>query len=159
MHAGVLPIVGDPDNVMRRADAAVDAMAVLSVNTTVAVVVVALIREPRVMMGPISALVISGNVPLMEESRIAAPSLVVPAATAAIAGCATAGRVNCENFKVIASLEAKLPALFKANIIFKTCALNMEGLHVAAFAGMVTVHAGLLPIVGDPASVMMILED
>ena len=124
----------DPKSVIEMPACAPEAIKDAGVNAMVAVVVVALIREPRVMMGPVSAPKIDGNVPLMEESRIAAPSLVVPAATAAIAGCATSGRLNCENFKVIAALEAKLPALFKANIIFKTCALSIVGVHMTESA-------------------------
>jgi hypothetical protein len=62
-----------------------------------------------------------------------------------------------ENFTAMTVLETKLPALSKANEILKTCALSITGLHVA-FAGLVTVHAGLLPMVGDPESVMRMPE-
>ncbi len=52
VHAGELPIAKDPDSVMMIAELAVDAMEVVGVNETVAVVVVALIWEPRVTVGP-----------------------------------------------------------------------------------------------------------
>ena len=51
----------------------------------------------------------AGNKPVMEESTMAVPSLVVPAFTAVIAGCAAAGRVNCANCKAIGVPPAKLP--------------------------------------------------
>ena len=123
----------DPKSVIEMPACAPEAIKDAGVNAMVAVVVVALIREPRVMMGPISALVISGNVPLMEESRIAAPSLVVPAATAAIAGCATAGRVNCENFMVNSDLSDKFHPGARMRI-FKTCALSIVGVHMTESA-------------------------
>jgi len=134
-------------------------ITVAGVNETVAVVVVASIWEPRVMAGPvIELIVIFGNVPVRERSRMAVPSLVVPACTAVIAGCAAAGRVNCANLKTIVVPPAKLPPPFTPKRIFNTCALCMEGVHVAKFAGAVTVHAGELPMVGDPDSVMRIAE-
>ena len=63
----------------------------------------------------------------MEESRMAVPSLVVPACTAVIAGCAAAGRVNCANFKLIGKLLDKLPPPVEAKRTFNTCGLDMEG--------------------------------
>jgi hypothetical protein len=152
--------VGDPDSVMRIAEFELNVMEVSRVNETVAVVVVALIWEPRVTVGPVIELVMAENVPVRERSRMVVPSLVVPASTAVIAGCAAAGRVNCANFKTIAVPPAKLPPPFTPKRIFNTygSALSMEGVHVAKFAGAVTVHAGELPMVGDPDSVMRIAE-
>ncbi len=89
---------------------------------------------------------------------MAEPSLVVPACTLNLEGCAAAGRVNCANIKSILVPPAKLPPPITPKRIFNTCALSMEGLHVAKFAGAVTVHAGELPMVGDPDSVMRIAE-
>jgi hypothetical protein len=58
------------------------------------------------------------------------PSLVVPACTAVIAGCAAAGRVNCANFKTIGELLDKCPPPVEAKRIFNTCGLDMEGVQV-----------------------------
>ena len=102
----------------------------------------------------------AGKVPEMDASSKMVPSLVVAAATAAMATCAAAGRVNCAKFKVTAVPEAQLPAAARVNTIFNTWALAMVGVHVAvvALAGAVTEHAGVVPMVGEPESVMRMAE-
>ena len=96
-------MLGDPESVMRMAEVPEDVMAVAGVNVTVAVVVVALAWEPRVMAG--AAVIklddMAGNVPVVEASSIAVPSLVVAAWTASMAFCAAAGVVNWAKFKLI----------------------------------------------------------
>ncbi len=53
-HAGVVPMVGDPESVMRMAEVpAADVMAVAGVNTMAAVVTALLIWEPRVIASPV----------------------------------------------------------------------------------------------------------
>ena len=49
----LVPMVGDPESVMRMAEVAADVMAVAGVNVTDAVVAAPLIWEPRVMASPV----------------------------------------------------------------------------------------------------------
>ena len=49
----LLPMLGDPESVMRMAEVAADVMAVEGVNVTDAVVAAPLIWEPRVTAGPV----------------------------------------------------------------------------------------------------------
>jgi len=130
------------------------------VNVTVAVVAVPLIWEPRVIVGPVRAPRMAGKVPEMDASSKMVPSLVVAAATVVIAAWLPDGRVNCAKFKVIAVFAAQLPAAARVNTIFNTWALAMVGVHVAvvAPAGAVTAHAGVVPMVGEPESVMRMAE-
>jgi hypothetical protein len=73
--------------------------------------------------------VIAGKVPLTEESRIATPSLVVPADTEVIAGCAKAGRVKLEKVKMNGNPAEKVqPPCLKS--ICKTCSLAIVGTHM-----------------------------
>ena len=96
----LLPMVGDPDSVMRMAEVAADVMAVAGVNVTVAVVAAPLIGEPRVITGAaVMAVKMAGKVPVIDASRKTLPSLVVPAATAVMAACAEAGVVNALKLK------------------------------------------------------------
>ena len=48
-----VPMVGDPESVMRMAEVAADVMAVAGVNVTDKVVAAPLIWEPRVTAGPV----------------------------------------------------------------------------------------------------------
>ena len=98
---GVPPMLGDPESVMRMAELPEDGMAVAGVNVTVAVVAVALTWEPRVMAGAADIVNMAGNVPVVDVSSIAVPSLVVAAWTASMAFCAAAGVVNWAKFKLI----------------------------------------------------------
>jgi hypothetical protein len=96
----LLPMVGDPESVMRMAEVAADVMAVAGVNVTDAVVAVFLIWEPRVTTGPaVMAVKMAGKVPVIDASRKMLPSLVVAAATAVMAACAEAGVVNALKWK------------------------------------------------------------
>ncbi len=76
-HAGVAPMVGDPESVMMIPDwPAVDVMAVVGVNVTDMVVAVPLIWELRVIVGPVildedapaTTSVIAANWPALVES-------------------------------------------------------------------------------------------
>ncbi len=85
---GAPPMLGDPESVIRMAELpAEDVMGVAGVNVTVAVVAVPLAWEPRVMAGPavIELDDMAGNVPVLEASSNAVPSLVVAARTASMA--------------------------------------------------------------------------
>ena len=97
----LLPMLGDPDSVMRMAEVAADVMAVAGVNVTDAVVAAPLIWEPRVTAGPavMAAEKMAGKVPVVDASRKTLPSLVVAAATAVMAACAEAGVVNALKLK------------------------------------------------------------
>ena len=98
----------------------------------------------------------AGKVPVVVVSRKVVPSLVVAAATAVMAACAEAGVVNALKLKATGVPEPKLPPAVMTNTTFKTWPV-MVGVHVAPEAGAVTVHV-LLPMVGDPESVMRIAE-
>jgi hypothetical protein len=99
----------------------------------------------------------AGNVPVVEVSRKVLPSLVVAAFTVVMPACTTAGLVNCAKFNAILVFIAKFPPAVRVIKIFKLLPI-MEGVHVAPEAGVVTWHAGVLPMVGDPESVMMMAE-
>jgi hypothetical protein len=97
----LLPMVGDPESVMRMAEVGADVMAVAGVNVTDAVVAAPLAWEPRVTAGPavMAADTMAGKVPVVDASRKTLPSLVVAAATAVMAACAEAGLVNALKLK------------------------------------------------------------
>ena len=96
-----VPMLGDPESVMRMAEVAADVMAVAGVNVTDAVVAAPLIWEPRVTAGPavMAAVTMAGKVPVIDASRKTLPSLVVAAATAVMAACDKAGVVNALKLK------------------------------------------------------------
>ena len=96
----LVPMLGDPESVMRMAEVAADVMAVAGVNVTDAVVAAPLIWETRVTAGPaVMAVKMAGKVPVIDASRKTLPSLVVAAATAVMAACAEAGVVNALKLK------------------------------------------------------------
>ena len=96
----LLPMVGDPESVMRMAEVAADVMAVAGVNVTDAVVAVPLIWEPRATTGPaVMAVKMAGKLPVIDASRYMLPSLVVAAAAAVMAACSDAGVVNSLKLK------------------------------------------------------------
>jgi hypothetical protein len=126
------------------------------VKATVMVVVAPLTGLVIVMVGVTRAPKMAGKVPEMDASSKMVPSLVVAAATAAIAFWLPDGRVNCAKFKVTAVFAGKLPPPVMATKIFNTWVLTMLGVHVAP-AGAVTAHAWV-PMVGEPESVMRMAE-
>ena len=66
----LVPMVGDPESVMRMAEVAADVMAVAGVNVTNADVEALLIWEVRVMTGPavMAAVTMAGKVPVVDKS-------------------------------------------------------------------------------------------
>ncbi len=100
---------------------------------------------------------IAGKLPVLDASRMRAPSLVVIEANVAVAACELAGRVTCPKLNATVVSAVKLPPAVRANKIFSTFPV-MEGLHVAPVPGVVTEHLGLTPMKKEPESVMMMAE-
>ena len=73
-----------------------------------------------------------------------------------MAACAEAGRVNALKLNATCVPEAKFPPAVMDMKTFKTWPI-IVAMHVAPEAGAVTVHA-LLPMVGDPESVMRMAD-
>ena len=131
-------------------------MVPVGVKVTVTVVATLLTGLPSVMARFTKGLKICGKEPLSVLSNIAGTEVTtsreVAARMLADATAAALGLVNLSKFKLMAVFAGKVPAVSR---ILKTLVLTMLGTQAGEpVAPWVTVQMGLLPISGDPASVM-----